>query len=124
MPVEPTPEALRETLDAGEGRAAAVSYTIAWFCTGPALSPGVGQEIPHAAVMWDPRRTGLGLREAERLLRSSTPPIAVQVLDPLDAEYSAGDPQQIRIHPHTPEEGQEVIIARRLLELVQSRARR
>ena len=74
---------------------------------------GVGQQIPHVALTWDERALGLTYRELVRRLRNGRPRIAVQSVMPQDYA-GAGLPMEVRIHPHTLGEGEEIVVAERV----------
>jgi len=74
---------------------------------------GVGQQIPHVALTWDERALGLTYRELVRRLRNGRPRIAVQLVMPQDYA-GAGLPMEVRIHPHTLGEGEEIVVAERV----------
>ena len=74
------------------------------------LPPGIGQQIPHAAVSWDQAAVGATAQEVARRLLDGSPRVAVQVLS------TPGIPPQLRLHPHTLQGGEAEIVARRMRE--------
>jgi L-seryl-tRNA(Ser) seleniumtransferase len=74
---------------------------------------GVGQQIPHVALTWDERALGVTYGELVQKLRDGQPRIAVQLVTPQDYA-GAGLPHEVRIHPHTLGEGEEIIVAERV----------
>lgn len=78
---------------------------------------GPGQLVPHVALTWDEEALGLTHAECARKLLSGSPRIAVQVVDPLIYGPACAAPQ-IRIHPHTLCAGEELVVARRIREVL------
>jgi len=74
---------------------------------------GVGQQIPHVALTWNERALGVTYGELVQKLRDGQPRIAVQLVTPQDYA-GAGLPHEVRIHPHTLGEGEEIVVAERL----------
>lgn len=79
---------------------------------------GVGQQIPHLAVRWNEAKLGVTLEQAVDRLADGVPRIAVQLLNPRNEEYHSSEPPHIRVHPHTLADGQERIVADRLVEVL------
>ncbi|NPV07349.1 MAG: aminotransferase class V-fold PLP-dependent enzyme [Anaerolineae bacterium] len=80
------------------------------------LPYGVGQQIPHAAVTWDVETVGADHVEVMRRLRQGDPPIAVQYVSPDNYHWSTFTEPELRLHPHTLQEGEAEVVARRLRE--------
>ena len=78
---------------------------------------GIGQQIPHAAIGWDEDALGVSAEDAVRLLRDGRPRIAVQLINPQRYGFGGYEQTEIRIHPHTLQAGEEIVIARRLREV-------
>ena len=85
---------------------------------------GSGQQIPHVAVMWDESAMVFTYHDSEQALREGSPPVATQLLDLSNPEYTPGDPEQLRIHPHNLQEGEDAIVARRFLEVFEALRRK
>lgn len=79
---------------------------------------GVGQQIPHAAITWDVKALGIDHQEVVRRLRQGDPPIAVQYVSPESYTWSTFTGPELRVHPHTLEQGETEIVARRLREVL------
>ncbi|HUV90631.1 MAG TPA: hypothetical protein VMY80_13325 [Anaerolineae bacterium] len=77
------------------------------------LPSGVGQQIPHVALTWDERALGVTYGDLVRRLKDGRPRVAVQLVTPQDYA-GAGLPLEVRIHPHTLGEGEEIIVAERV----------
>ncbi len=104
-----------------EGRVAYILHALAGLGGVRAwrqLPRGIGQQIPHAAVSWDEQALGLTHREAARQLLAGRPRIAVLVARPGDVEDAGVSTPELRIQPHTLREGEEVVVARRLREVL------
>lgn len=82
------------------------------------LPYGVGQQIPHVALVWDERAVGIDPEELVAALRSSRPRIAIQLVRPTHYGGIAFDHTEVRVHPHTLREGEEVIVAERIRALL------
>ena len=80
------------------------------------LPYGVGQQIPHVALDWDEQALGLTHRELTRKLLEGQPRIGVQLVSPEVYRFAGFTRSQVRIHPHTLCEGEEIIVARRVRE--------
>jgi L-seryl-tRNA(Ser) seleniumtransferase len=80
------------------------------------LPYGIGQQIPHAAVSWDEAALGLTHEEVSRRLRAGRPRIAVQVVGPQRYAFAGYTAAELRVHPHTLQEGEEIVVAGRLRE--------
>jgi len=76
------------------------------------LPYGIGQQIPHAALEWDEGALGVTYGDLVRRLREGSPRIAVQLITP--TSYNGFASSQVRIHPHTLREGEEVAVAERV----------
>jgi D-glucosaminate-6-phosphate ammonia-lyase len=86
------------------------------------LPYGIGQQIPHAALTWDVEALGWTHRELARALRQGQPSIAVQLVLPSSYDFAGFDTPEIRVHPHTLREGEEVVVAERIRQLLQAKA--
>lgn len=84
------------------------------------LPHGVGQQIPHAAVSWNEEALGLTHAEATRRLMDGRPRIAVQLVGPQRYAFAGYTAPELRLHPHTLQEGEEIIVARKLREVLTS----
>jgi len=80
------------------------------------LPYGIGQQIPHAAVSWDEDALGVTCEDLVRKLLEGQPRIAVQLVSPPRYGFAGFTTAQVRIHPHTLKEGEEVVVARRMRE--------
>jgi L-seryl-tRNA(Ser) seleniumtransferase len=81
------------------------------------LPYGIGQQIPHAALSWDQKAIDLSYQDLVRQLKAGTPRIAVQLVTPF-SEDDSFERTEIRIHPHTLREGEEVVVAERIRQLL------
>jgi uncharacterized pyridoxal phosphate-dependent enzyme len=79
---------------------------------------GIGQQIPHAAVSWDETALGVTHTEAARRLMEGRPRIAVQLVSAPAYAFAGHTSPELRVHPHTLQEGEEVVVARRLREVL------
>jgi L-seryl-tRNA(Ser) seleniumtransferase len=79
---------------------------------------GIGQLVPHLAVTWDEQALGVTLQQVVDGLLQGRPRIALQLVDPERDRRARPGSGQLRIHPHTLRDGEEVIVARRLVELL------
>ncbi|MBN1643153.1 MAG: aminotransferase class V-fold PLP-dependent enzyme [Anaerolineae bacterium] len=79
---------------------------------------GVGQQIPHVALSWDVEAIGLTYDALEEGLRNGKPRITIQRISP--SIYGGGKfgYSEIRIHPHTLREGEDLVVAERVRELL------
>lgn len=82
------------------------------------LPYGVGQQIPHVALIWDEEAVGVRAEELVEALLSGSPRIAVQLVRPTHYGGIAFDHIEVRVHPHTLREGEEVIVAERVRALL------
>jgi L-seryl-tRNA(Ser) seleniumtransferase len=82
------------------------------------LPYGTGQQIPHVALDWDEQAVGVTYAELASKLKNGRPRIAVQLVSPKSYDAGAFNTPQIRIHPHTLREGEEVIVAERVREIL------
>jgi L-seryl-tRNA(Ser) seleniumtransferase len=80
------------------------------------LPHGIGQQIPHAAVSWDEEALGVTHGEVARRLMEGRPRIAVQVVSAPVYAFAGFAAPELRVHPHTLQEGEEFVVARRLRE--------
>lgn len=79
---------------------------------------GIGQQIPHCALSWDEKALGITHEEAAKRLLNGSPRIAVQLVTPHIYDFSGFTAPELRIHPHTLQEGEEIIIARRVRQVL------
>jgi uncharacterized pyridoxal phosphate-dependent enzyme len=82
------------------------------------LPYGIGQQIPHAALTWDEQALGITYAELEGSLLNGQPRIAVQLVTPSSYDEAGFDHCEIRIHPHTLREGEDVVVAEKVRELL------
>jgi L-seryl-tRNA(Ser) seleniumtransferase len=85
------------------------------------LPHGIGQQIPHAAVTWEEGALPITPPEAAQQLMAGPPRIAVQLVGPQRYAFAGFTAPELRIHPHTLQEGEEIIVARRLREALSAR---
>jgi uncharacterized pyridoxal phosphate-dependent enzyme len=85
-------------------------------CVRQQLPHGIGQQIPHAAVSWDERALGVTHGEVAHRLMEGRPRIAVQMVSAPVYAFAGFRAPELRVHPHTLQEGEEIIVARRLRE--------
>jgi L-seryl-tRNA(Ser) seleniumtransferase len=78
------------------------------------LPYGVGQQIPHAAITWDESVLGITCEELRQRLLAGRPRIAVQVVDARTYPRGGFAAPEVRVHPHTLREGEEVVVAERI----------
>ena len=83
------------------------------------LPYGIGQQIPHVALTWDRGALGVTYEELVQELMKGQPRIAVQYMNLSTYDFAGFESSQIRIHPHTLREGEEVIVAERIAEILQ-----
>jgi uncharacterized pyridoxal phosphate-dependent enzyme len=81
------------------------------------LPHGIGQQIPHATVNWNEEALGLTHAEVTRRLMNGRPRIAVQLVGPQRYSFAGFTAPELRLHPHTLQEGEESVIARKLREV-------
>jgi L-seryl-tRNA(Ser) seleniumtransferase len=79
---------------------------------------GIGQQIPHAAVSWDETALGVTHAEAARRLMEGRPRLAVQLVSAPVYAFAGHTSPELRVHPHTLQEGEEVVVARRMREVL------
>jgi len=79
---------------------------------------GDGQLIPHVSVTWDEKALGLTHEQVVEKLLNGEPRIAVQLINPQRYGFGGNKDTEIRIHPHTLQEGEEITVARRLKEVL------
>ena len=82
------------------------------------LPYGVGQQIPHAALSWDEQAIGVTYAGLLQRLVDGRPRIAVQLVQPSSYDFAGFKSPQVRIHAHTLREGEEVVVAERIRELL------
>ena len=78
------------------------------------LPYGTGQQIPHVACTWDEQTLGITHPQLLRSLRQGKPGIAVQLYSPDGYTWSGVKSPEVRIHPHTLQDGEESVVAQRL----------
>jgi len=83
------------------------------------LPYGIGQQIPHAAMNWDEDALGLTYEDFIRQMLDGRPRIAVQLVGPGHEASSGITAPEVRIHPHTLQEGEEIIVARRVRQVLE-----
>jgi uncharacterized pyridoxal phosphate-dependent enzyme len=79
------------------------------------LPDGVGGLAPYLSVFWDETALGVTHQGIAKRLREGTLPIAVQVVD---ARVPGVSHPQLWLRVHTLREGEEVVVARRLREVL------
>ncbi|MBL7201669.1 MAG: hypothetical protein ISS56_16130 [Anaerolineae bacterium] len=79
---------------------------------------GIGQQIPHVTLSWDEAALGVTYEELVRRLLEGRPRIAVQLVSPSRYGEAGFESSQVRIHPHTLREGEEVVVAERVREIL------
>jgi L-seryl-tRNA(Ser) seleniumtransferase len=79
------------------------------------LPGGPGGLAPFVAVWWDEDRLGISLAQAAEALDQGRPRIAVRLVD---ASFPDVEWPQMFIHPHTLKRGEEIVVARRLAEVL------
>lgn len=75
---------------------------------------GVGQLFPHIAMTWDIQRLEVSYQEFWETMLAGSPRVMTQQYDD---PFRNGE-RQIRLHVHTLQEGQEVLLARRVQEVL------
>jgi L-seryl-tRNA(Ser) seleniumtransferase len=78
------------------------------------LPYGIGQLFPHVAMTWDVNRIEVSYQEFWEQMLAGKPRIMTQQYDDPFRDRQ----KQIRIHVHCLQEGQEVLIARRITEVL------
>jgi uncharacterized pyridoxal phosphate-dependent enzyme len=79
---------------------------------------GDGQLIPHASISWDEEAVGITHAEAVKALLEGEPRIAVQFINPQVYGFGGYQSKELRVHPSTLQEGEDVIVAERLKEVL------
>ena len=79
---------------------------------------GDGQLIPHASITWDEAALGITHAEAVKALLDGQPRIAVQFINPQVYGFGGYQSKELRVHPSTLQEGEDVIVAERLREVL------
>ena len=80
-----------------------------------ALPEGIGYLIPYVSVSWDEKELGETQRKVKQELLEGKPRIAVRLVG---SQIQAVEHPQIWLHVHTLQEGEEVVVARRLREIL------
>jgi len=80
------------------------------------MPESLGMQIPHVAIAWDEDILGVTYSDIIRELRSGKPRIDVTFVTP--ERYPALPTAQLRVGPHMLREGEELIVADRLRELL------
>ena len=75
---------------------------------------GIGQRIPHAALHWDEAELCITHAEAVERLKRGRPRVAIQLVQPESYHFSGFDRPEVRVHPHTLQEGEEMTVAKRM----------
>jgi L-seryl-tRNA(Ser) seleniumtransferase len=81
------------------------------------LPYGIGQQIPHVALTWDEQRIGVTYAGMIEQLLQGRPRIAVQLVTP-SSDDDSFERTEVRIHPHTLREGEEVVVAERIRQIL------
>ena len=79
---------------------------------------GTGQSFPHIALTWDEGTMGVAYREFAARLLAGKPRTSVQVVDPRGRPSASVPEIQVRVHVHTLQEGEEIVVAQRLRALL------
>jgi len=87
------------------------------------LPYGTGQLFPHVALTWDEAALGMTYAQLREQLLAGPPRIISQIVDPKGRPTASVPEPQIRVHVHCLREGEDVIVAQRLQELLGSRSR-
>lgn len=82
------------------------------------LPAGVGQLFPHVALSWDESAVGVSYRTFLERMLAGPPRIITQFVDPRHFADAPFDEPQVRVHVHCLREGEELIVARRIQELL------
>ncbi len=77
---------------------------------------GEGQQIPHVAVHWDESELGVSHEDIAARLQAGKPRIFVQLINVPRYGFAGFTDKELRVHPHTLQDGEERIVARRLRE--------
>ena len=85
---------------------------------------GTGQLIPHASITWDEDIVTITHAKVVQALKQGQPRIAVQFIRPSVYGFGGYQDEEIRVHHHKLQEGEDVIVANRLRELLTSRLER
>ena len=93
---------------------AAIPHVRAWR----EFPHGDGQLIPHASISWDEEAVGITHADAVKALLEGEPRIAVQFINPQVYGFGGYEQKELRVHPSTLQEGEEVIVAERLKEVL------
>ncbi|NPV06826.1 MAG: aminotransferase class V-fold PLP-dependent enzyme [Anaerolineae bacterium] len=83
---------------------------------------GIGQQVPLAAISWNVEAIGLNYAEAARQLLEGSPRIAVRVVTPDNYAFAGFTQGEIRVYADNLQDGEEVVVARRLREVLTRRA--
>lgn len=79
---------------------------------------GIGQQIPHAALTWDERAMEVTCQSLQQELMDGRPRVAVQLVTPSSYDFAGFESSQIRVHPHTLREGEEILVAERIRDIL------
>jgi len=79
---------------------------------------GDGQLIPHASISWDEDAVGVTHAQAVKALLEGQPRIAVQFINPQVYGFGGYQQKELRVHPSTLQEGEDVTVAERLKEVL------
>ncbi len=80
-----------------------------------ALPVGIGYLLPYVSVSWDEKELGVTHRLVAQKLREGEPRIVVRLVD---SQTPGVERSEIWIHVHTLQEGEEVVVARRVKEIL------
>ncbi|HUV95194.1 MAG TPA: aminotransferase class V-fold PLP-dependent enzyme [Anaerolineae bacterium] len=83
---------------------------------------GIGQLVPHVALTWDEKTVGITYQELVQRLRNGRPRIAIQLITPGPHSLPGPECSEIRVHPHTLRDGEEIVVAQRLEETLAGKA--
>jgi len=93
----------------------AILATIPGLSAERAVPVGIGYLIPYVAVAWDERELGVAHELVARRLREQEPRIVVRLVDPRTPGI---DRPQTWLHVHSLQEGEEVVVAERMRQVL------
>jgi len=79
---------------------------------------GDGQLIPHASIAWDEEAVGITHADVVEALLNGEPRIAVQFIQPRVYGFGGYQNKELRVHPSTLQEGEDIIVAERIKEIL------
>ena len=88
------------------------------------LFPWGAVDIPQACIRWDEAALGLTHKDAHQQLLDGEPRIALRLVTPQIYHWNAQARTELRMLPHNLQTGEEIIVARRLRELLGAGANR